>query len=312
MGRRPLVSIPKQFSAVETANILFGLSDKQWIWIATVVFAVTFVLGSYSALKLRRKTGRPYIISLVTFGWILQTIGLYARGLQYGGCPLSNKYELVQFMVWSTIAIYIFVGPAFRVSLLGVFTSGFAALFSILASIFSTWDTTTRQPIFGNSPWIEAHAALALFSYGVFGILTLTSAMYLLQARSLKKKKVVGNLFPFLPSIVELTSINRRLLMMGFIILTVSLLIGYKYFLEDMESVITLKLTATLAVWLAYGILITLRSKLTFSPQKSSWISIFIFVAALLSLAAVNRNQVRQADASSHTSLPLHCESLIS
>lgn len=274
-----------------------------------MVFAVTFILGSYSALKLRRKAGRPYILSLVTFGWILQTIGLYARGLEYGGCPLSNKYELVQFMVWSAIAIYIFVGPAFRVSLLGVFTSGFAAIFSILASIMSHWDTTIRQPLFGNSPWIEAHAALALFSYGVFGILTLTSAMYLLQSRSLKKKKVVGNLFPFLPSIVELTSINRRLLLMGFAILTVSLAIGYRYFIQDMDSVIAIKLASTLGVWLAYGVLITLRTKLTLSPEKSSWISIFIFVAALLSLAAVNRNQVRQAAEASHASLTIRCVS---
>ena len=107
---------------------LLGLQDKQWIWLATVVFASTFFLGTYSALKLRRKTGRPYILGLVTFGWILQTVGLYARGLQYHGCPLANRFELVQFMVWSAILLYIFVGPAFRVSLLGVFTSGFACV----------------------------------------------------------------------------------------------------------------------------------------------------------------------------------------
>ncbi|MDQ8185683.1 cytochrome c biogenesis protein CcsA [Pelagicoccus sp. SDUM812002] len=272
------------------SNILFGLADKQWIWVATVVFASTFVLGSYSALKLRRKTGRPYILGLVTFGWVLQTIGLYARGLQYGGCPLSNQFELVQFMVWSAIAIYIFVGPAFRVSLLGVFTSGFACIFSILSLVLQHWDNPSREPIFGDSPWIETHAALALFSYGVFGVLTLTSAMYLLQSRSLKTKNVVGGLFPFLPSIVELVSINRRLLLMGFVILTVSLAIGYKYFIQDLDSVLTIKLAATIAVWLAYAATLLLRQKFSLSTKKFAWACIGIFVAALLSLAAVNRS----------------------
>lgn len=272
------------------SNILFGLTDKQWIWIATVVFASTFVLGSYSALKLRRRAGRPYILALVTFGWVLQTTGLYARGLQYGGCPLSNQFELVQFMVWSAIAIYIFVGPAFRVSLLGVFTSGFACVFSILSLVFGDWDNPSREPIFGDSPWIETHAALALFSYGVFGVLTLTSAMYLLQSRSLKTKKVVGGLFPFLPSIVELVSINRRLLIMGFAILTVSLGIGYKYFIQDLNSVLTIKLAATVAVWFAYAITLFLRQKFTLSSKKFAWACICIFLAALLSLAAVNRS----------------------
>lgn len=271
-------------------NTLFGLADKQWIWLATVVFASTFVLGSYSALKLRRKTGRPYILGLVTFGWILQTTGLYARGLQYGGCPLANQFELVQFMVWSVVAIYIFVGPAFRVSLLGVFSSGFACVFSILSMVFDHWDHPSREPIFGNSPWIETHAALALFSYGVFGMLALTSAMYLLQSRSLKTKNVVGGLFPFLPSIVELVSINSRLLTMGFAILTVSLGIGYNYFVQNLDSVITIKLASTIAVWLAYGIVLGLRYKLVLSSKKFAWSCICIFVAALLSLAAVNRN----------------------
>lgn len=192
-------------------------------------------------------------------------------------------------MVWSAIAIYIFVGPSFRVSLLGVFTSGFACLFSILSMVFEHWDNPSREPIFGDSPWIETHAALALFSYGVFGVLTLTSVMYLLQSRSLKQKKVVGGLFPFLPSLVELVSINGRLLAMGFIILTVSLGIGYSYFIEDLSSVLTVKLASTVAVWLAYGIILFLRFKLILSSKKFAWVCVIVFIAALLSLAAVDR-----------------------
>lgn len=282
-------------------NFLFGLADKQWIWIATVVFASTFVLGTYSAVRLNRKTSRPYILGLVSFGWILQTIGLYARGLQYGGCPLANQFELVQFMVWSAIAIYVFVGPAFRISLLGVFTSGFACVFSILSLAIADWDTQSREPIFGDSPWIETHAALALFSYGVFGILALTSAMYLLQSRSLKSKKAASGIIPFLPSIVELVSINRRLLVMGFVILTVSLGIGYKYFFKDHDSVLTVKLAATVLVWLAYGIVLWLRLKLILSSQKFAWACISIFIAALLSLAAVNRRSKPMAEQASAT-----------
>lgn len=266
---------------------LFGLEDREWIFLATVVFTITTILGSYSTLKLHRKTGRPYTLSLVSFGWILQTIGLYARGLQYGGCPLANRFELVQFIVWSAIVLYIFVGPAFRVSLLGMFTSGFASLFSILSLGIDSWDSPAREPIFGHSPWIEMHAALALFSYGVFGILTLTSLMYLLQSRSLKQKKM-GGLFPYMPSIYELTQINLRLLILGFCILSSSLAIGSVYWTQSFESVDIFKLSATIAVWLAYGILLLLRAKEILSYKQYSWACIVIFVTALLSLEAVD------------------------
>lgn len=268
---------------------LLGLEDRQWIFLATVVFAVTAALGTYTALKLRRKATRPYTLVLISFGWILQTIGLYARGLQYGGCPLSNRFELVQFMVWSAIALYIFVGPAFRVSFLGMFTSTFACVFSILSLVFTSWDDAERHSIFGDSPWVETHAALALFSYGVFGVLALTSTMYLLQSRSLKRKEM-GGFFPFMPSIIELSQINLRLLNFGFFILSTSLAIGAVYWSREPQSVDLPKLLTTIAVWFAYGVLLLLRYRQILSYKQYAWACIAIFVAALFSLDAVDHS----------------------
>ena len=273
---------------------LLGLEDRQWIFLATVVFVVTASLGTYTALKLHRKARRPYTLVLVSFGWILQTIGLYARGLEYGGCPLSNRFELVQFMVWSAIALYIFVGPAFRVSFLGMFTSTFASVFSIISLTIRSWDSPSRVPIFGDSPWIETHAALALFSYGVFGILALTSVMYLLQSRSLKQKKM-GGLFPYMPSIFELTQINFRLLTIGFFILSASLTIGAVYWSREIDSVDLPKLGITIVVWFAYGILILLRFHQTLSYKQYSWTCIAVFAAALLSLEAVDQPEAKDS-----------------
>ena len=284
---------------------LFGLEDRHWIIIATVVYATAFFLGTYSALKLRRKTGRPYMLSFVSFGWILQTIGLYARGLQYGGCPLANNFELAQFMVWSATAIYIFVGPAFRVSLLGVFTSAFSAFVSAISLIASGWDSDDRTPIFGDTPWIETHAALALFSYGVFGVLTLTSIMYLLQSRSLKKKSVRG-FFPYLPSIVELSQINTRLLTIGFIILSLSLGIGSVYWAQDIESVLNAKLYATVGVWILYGILLIIRLRKMIAAKLFAQFAIIVFTLALLSLGFVSDEEKSQSNEEKSVSSIVH------
>ncbi len=274
---------------------LLGLEDRQWILLATIVFASASAIGAYSTLKLRRSAARPSTLLLVSVGWILQTIGLYARGLEYGGCPLSNRFELVQFLVWSAIALYIFVGPAFRLSLLGMFTSTFASIFSILSLSISRWDSAGRAPLFGDSPWIETHAALALFSYGVFGILALTSSMYLLQSRSLKQKNM-GGLFPFMPSLQELAQINLRLLGLGFAILTTSLAIGAVYWSRELESVNVPKLLTTIAVWFAYGVLLFFRVRESLSYKQYSWACICVFAAALLSLEAVDQPSSQAVD----------------
>ena len=280
-----------------------GLNDKQWIWLATAIFAAISAFGTYSALKLKRRTGHSYVIGLVILGWILQTTGLYVRGQEYGGCPLANQFELVQFVVWSAIALYIFVGSAFRVSLLGVFISGFATIFSILSLSISSWDNLDRTPIFGDNPWIEIHAALALFSYGVFGILALTSAMYLLQSRSLKKKKM-GGLFPFLPSIVELATINMRLAWIGFCIFSSSLCIGSIHWFSDLDSVNFQKIGTSILVWFSYGLLIIVRARQNIGIKKYSWTAIYLFIAAILSLNAVGSKPVDIEPTAPSTSEP--------
>jgi HemX protein len=48
-----------------------------------------------------------------------------------GGCPLGNTFEIVQFVAWSAMLLYFFVGTAFRVSLLGLFTAGYAATLAL-------------------------------------------------------------------------------------------------------------------------------------------------------------------------------------
>ena len=44
---------------------------------------------------------------------------------------------------------------------------------SLISLAFPAWDGTRSNNLFGGNPWIEFHAALALFSYGVFALLAL-------------------------------------------------------------------------------------------------------------------------------------------
>jgi HemX protein len=158
----------------------------------------------------------------VAAGFVLQTLGLYLRGRAVKGCPIGNTFEIFQFTAWSAIALYLVVGATFRLSLLGYFTSCLSAVLTLLSLANPVWDATRHAAAFGGNAWVEFHAALALFSYGVFALLALTSGMYLLQTYSLKHKHLHG-LFSFLPSISSWTQISVRLLVVGVVLMTWSL-----------------------------------------------------------------------------------------
>jgi ABC-type uncharacterized transport system permease subunit len=224
---------------------------------------------------------------LIAAGYILQLIGLGIRGRAVGGCPLGNNLEIYQFIAWSAITLYLVIGVTFRTSLLGYFTACLAAALTLVSLSIPAWDPALRIRIFGGNQWIELHAALAVFSYGVFGLLALTSIMFLARNHSLKSKKL-GGWVSFLPSIIDLDHIGLRLLGMGVAILATALSVGSVYWIRDTASANLFKILCTAAVWTAYAFALGLRLDGRLLGRRFAWTCLILFPVALLSLQVVN------------------------
>lgn len=269
--------------------MLAGLTDRSWLWIAAGFYLAGLVLGTVSLLRGERQSNKV-INTIIVFGYIAQLTGLYARGLVVGGCPLGNYFEIFQFTAWSAITLYLVVGVTFRSSLLGYFTSCLAAVLTTLSLAIPAWDATRRSQIFGGNPWIELHAALALFSYGVFALLALTALMLVLRHYSLKTKRISG-WFSFLPSILDLDHISVRLLVTGVVMMTASLIGGAVYWVRDLSSVNLAKIIITVAIWLAYTIALALRLRGNLLARRFAWTCLALFGAALVSLKPVDASR---------------------
>jgi HemX protein len=263
--------------------------DRTWLWFAAALYCGGFILGTVALLRERRHS-RGLMYFLISAAFTLQTYGLYLRGLAVKGCPIGNTFEIFQFTAWSATALYLVIGPTFRLSLFGYFTSCLTAALTVVSLATPPWDATRRVGAFGGNAWIEFHAALAIFSYGVFGLLALTSIMYLLQVFSLKRLQLRG-LFSFLPSIIDLDHINVRLLWAGVVLMTASLAVGSVYWLQDTSTVEVPKLLITVGVWLAYAVTLALRTAARLLAKRLAWTCVALFAAALLSLGPVNSSR---------------------
>jgi ABC-type uncharacterized transport system permease subunit len=262
------------------------LSDRQWLWCAAGFYVAGLVLGTVSLLRGGRTSG-VLIYGTILAGYVLQFIGLGVRGHATGGCPLGNRFEIFQFTAWSAITLYLVIGVTFRSSVLGYFTSCLGATLTLLSLSIPAWDAVRRTHIFGGNPWIELHASLAIFSYGVFGLLALTSALFLLRHFSIKSKHL-GGWFSFLPSILDLDHIEVRLLGTGVVLLTLAMAFGSVYWLRDTATVGHVKLAATVAVWIASSVAFGLRVGGRLLARRFAWSCLVLFAAALLSLQAVD------------------------
>lgn len=274
---------------------MFSLpTDRALLWLGALLYLAGFLTGLVALTRRQSPAGlRTILNTLLIGGWGFQMAGLYVRGLAVGGCPLGNTFEILQFVAWSAMVVYFFVGATLHVTLLGLFTAGYAGALALVSLLVPHWDLTRGLKIFGNNPWIELHAALAVFSYGVFGLVAITSLMHVLQSWSLKHKRLNG-LFWFLPSVVQLDQINFRALTLGVLLLTISLGVGASWWVRDTATVDVPKLTVTVGVWAAYLVIGLLRWRARLVAVRFAWVCLVMFLLALLSLGPVNSSRHHQ------------------
>lgn len=204
----------------------------------------------YAAWALRHGQYRPgtWKLGVMATGLVFQTLFLHWRGQEIGGCPMSNPFELLTFISWSIVLLYFIIGPAYRLSLLGVFTSPLACIFQTAALLRpEAWAPAVRRASPGF--WPELHAALSLVAYGAFALACAAGIMFLIQDRQLKRHLTASGVFRQLPPIHYITRAIRGLLLTGTVLLSVGIVSAYQMDQRPPAS----KLAVVWAVWALYA-----------------------------------------------------------
>src|ERR1051325_11668560 len=197
--------------------------DRSLLWFAEAFYLSSFLV---SLFFIRARLGSPYptTVTIVGLGFIAHSVGLYLRGLSIHACPITNLFETLMFIGWAIILIYLVVGGVFRVSFLGAFALPLVIALCGVALVLPLDQRRDLTPF--KSPWLGMHASFSLLAYGAFALAFITGLMYLLQEHHLKSHKLYP-LFHRLPPIENLDRINYRLLLAGFILLSLGIIFGF-------------------------------------------------------------------------------------
>lgn len=256
------------------------LNERLLFLAAALLYAIAFGYGLRYLLA-RQRYQRFSMLTLIGCGFLLQTWGLLLRGMETRACPVGNPAEVLQFVVWSLVLLYLITGTAFRVSLLGFFSSALAAVLGAVSLI------PALDPEFAGSahrnPLIEAHAALAVFSYGIFGLLALTSGMFLLQHYSLRHK-ASGVVYGLLPSITQLEHMGTRLLVSSMVVYSGAIVPGLLHAQDYPESLTSLKMVFAVSLWFGYAAILALHLRRRLLGPPFAWTCLILFLVALFAL----------------------------
>ena len=255
------------------------MNERLWLWVALAFYAAATGL---TVRRLQRGfvagTLQHVNVALVVAGFVVHMLALLLRGQHLHRCPLTNLFEVQAFIAWSLVLFYLVIGPSYRVSFLGAFTSPLVTAV-LLVALLAPIDVVAKVPQ-RHSAWVEFHAAIGIVACGALALACVVGLMFLVQERQLKSRRP-GRLMLLLPSLDQLDVIGFRLLVVGFALLTVGM-VGGAISQRIVDPWPLPKTAWAVAVWCLYGVLLGGRATQSWRGRKAACgaIAAFLFTLA--------------------------------
>ncbi len=252
--------------------------------------AAVFYIGAWIFKK--DSVGKAATITTI-IAVIGNTIGIGLRWVEsyqigFGRAPLTNLYESLVFFALCIAVVYLYIEYRYKNRTIGAFATPIAFLAMAYASLSP--DISDRiQPLIPalKSNWLIAHVITCFLGYAGFAVAFGTSLMYLFKKRDAEEKSPLLSRLPALSVIDDLT---HRMVMFGFLFLTIGIITGAVWANSAWGSYWSWdpKETWSLITWFIYATLLHARLMRGWHGNRIAYISVVGFMAVLFTYFGVN------------------------
>ncbi|NOY76696.1 MAG: cytochrome c biogenesis protein CcsA [Calditrichaeota bacterium] len=241
-------------------------------WIGWVIYFLSFIFYIRYFQEQRKDLAKPATFFLIA-GVFVQAIALLLQWEMEGHFPIVSVGEATFTWMFFFGLLYLILEIRLREQAFGVFIVGLMVTFIMISNLLPLHHGPL--PTFFQDKTIQVHILLMLFSYTGFTIGFIASVMYLLLLKELREKNL-GYFYSRLPALELLDKLSLESIYIGFIFLTVGILIalslGSKYLTHAwyLDS----KIVSVFITWIIYAVYLGTRWFLNWQPRKCAYISI--------------------------------------
>lgn len=263
---------------------------KMIIDVLTVIlpffYLVTVIAYGYAFIPKKpaaKKFKTPLLITTI----VVHLLYIILRTIYFVHPPIISVFEILSLLAFSIAASYRIIEIR-----TGIKNTGFLIL--LLSLIFQTISSLFIQDLYEVNPILRnnllgIHVLSALIGYSAFTISAVYGLMYLLQYHNLKTN-TLGIFFDNLPNLERLEHLTHNAITVGFLLLTIAIIIGVAWLPHAFEeySFLDPKLLGTLLVWIMYGVGLFMIKRGKRTGKQIMKLAISGFLVSIFSLTIIN------------------------
>ena len=251
--------------------------------------------AAYAVYFARRseRAGRLATVTLV-LGALTHTFVIGMQTMQVGHIPFVGTTGAVSAFVCLLALAYLYTEMMTEERAMGVFVVPLMAALQIIPAMAN--NVAVRPPVL-DSPWFAIHVSALLTAYASFALACVVGITYVLLFRELKTKHL-GFFYARLPSLHVLDTMNGRAVTVGWVFLTVGLVVGAVWLLQVLPntadpriqamSLLDPKIFIVVVCWLVYSFELYARRAIGWSGRRAALLSAIGFTLLLLNFVPVS------------------------
>ena len=254
---------------------------------AVVVYAIHFA-------KRQPSIGRT-ATTVLLLGVLAHTFVIGMQTMEVRHVPFSNTSTAVSSFVWMLALSYLYLEVTTDERAMGVFIVPILVGLQTIPAFNPGVDY--RDPVL-DSPWFWVHVTSLLFAYATFALAAMLGLTYVLQFKEIKKKHL-GYFYTRLPSLHVLDAMNSRAVAVGWLFLTVGVVVGVVWAAQALAltpdnsnlramSLQDPKIFIAVLTWAVYSFAMFARKTLGWTGRRAAWLSAVGFVIVLLNFLPVS------------------------
>jgi ABC-type transport system involved in cytochrome c biogenesis permease subunit len=233
--------------------------------------------------------------TLLLFGALAHTFAIGMQTMEVWQTPFASTGRAITSFVWLLALSYLYLELTTDERSMGVFIMPIVVALQGLALAYP--GASARDPVL-DSPWFWVHVSSLLFAYASFALAGVLGLTYVLQFKEIKKKHL-GYLYTRLPSLQMLDVMNSRAVAVGWLFLTVGVIVGVVWTAQartiapDDSNLQAMglndpKIFIAVLTWAVYSFAMIARRTLGWTGRRAAWVSAIGFGIVLLNFVPIS------------------------